>query len=148
MSRRPPLAPLVVFGLAGCGQFGLQMVDSTVDGHLNVQPAGETDFGARYPGKQGAMATFELAPIGQDNAVEVDDVWVEGDTGAFSIPAELPLPRTLDPGVEFSVRVRFAPEDVGTFTGQLVAVTNVGDEVRRDLRGVGCRDKDDNGHCD
>ncbi len=146
---RWPLAVVLPFlALPGCGQFGLEPIDPAIDGRLTITPQATTNFGELMPGEESKFENFVLAPQGQENPIDVEDVWLEGDTGAFTIGVEPSVPRRLNPGQQFGVRVRFRPSRAGAYSANFVAVTGTGEEVRRTMRGDGCKDRDDNDRCD
>ncbi|MSQ01128.1 MAG: hypothetical protein EXR71_04425 [Myxococcales bacterium] len=78
----------------------------------------------------------------------VEEVWIEGDTGAFAITPTPEVPRLLEAGERMGLAVRFRPTESGAFAGELVAATVGGELVRVPLVGVGCENDDGNGRCD
>ena len=139
---------LLLCALCGCGQLGLQAVDATVDGKLAVEPVGVSEFGQFAPA-DGQTVDFKVgADESADGPVEVDEVWLEGDTGVFTIVGVPNVPHRLDPGRRVGVRVRFAPTESGSFSAELIAKSSTGQELRRRLHGRGCTDRDHDRRCD
>ncbi len=133
--------------LCGCGSFGLDPAAEYAGG-LWVQPQGATDFGELLPDEQRAARQFKLSSEDEDYGVQVVDLWVEGDTGAFALAFPPELPRALEPGDRMGVTVKFTPADSGNFGGALVIETADGVRTRRALTGKGCRNRDGNRRCD
>ncbi len=141
------LAPLFLL-FAGCGSFGLVRADDPPVGRVALSPAAATNFGELLPEEQAAMAAFAMHSDDEEDPGEVDDVWVEGDTGAFQIVGEPDVPQFLRGQERMIVKVRFAPQESGSFEGNFVMSTTGGQKVRRALVGIGCRNNDDNMRCD
>lgn len=94
------------------------------------------------------MAVFGMTSADEEDPGEVDDVWVEGDTGAFQIVGMPELPDLLRGNQHLHVKVRFAPQESGSFEGNFVMSTTGGQKVRRAMVGIGCKNRDGNMRCD
>ncbi len=138
----------LLFMFLGCGSFGLTVANDPPDGRIGISPSDAVDFGSKLPQEQAGMAVFSLMAQTEDDAGGVEEVWVEGDTGAFGIIGVPDVPRTLEGGERIHVKVRFLPPDSGTFAGDFVVLTAGGKEVRRSLIGEGCTTRESNRRCD
>ena len=132
----------------GCGSFGLTVANDPPDGRIGISPAQEVDFGTKLPEEQAGMAVFSLMAQTEDDAGGVEEVWVEGDTGAFGIIGVPDVPRTLQGKERIHVKVRFSPPESGSFAADFVVLTAGGNEVRRSLVGKGCTTRESNRRCD
>lgn len=132
---------------AGCGSFGLDPA-AAYSGELLAQPQGATEFGALLPDRQAAAERFVYSSADEGYGVDVLDVWLEGDTGAFALVVPSAMPRILESGEKMAVTVQFRPVEEGPFKAELVAETAAGDVTRRKLSGTGCKNRDGNQRCD
>ncbi len=133
--------------LCGCGSFGLELSEVGT-GRLVIQPAGQADFGELLPDHQSAARRFALTTEDEVGGSSVDELWIEGDTGAFAITPTPEVPRVLDAGDHMGIAVRFRPTESRAFAGELVAATFGGARVRVPLVGVGCENDDGDRGCD
>lgn len=142
------MLPPLLFFVAGCGSFGLAPANDLPIGRVELSPAAATNFGELLPEEQAAMAVFGMMSADEEDPGEVDEVWLEGDTGAFQIVGMPELPELLHGKQRLHVKVRFAPQESGSYEGNFVMSTTGGQKVRRALVGTGCRNRDGNMRCD
>ena len=142
---RSGLCLLVLLG--GCGRMGLEYAEENAAG-LSMEPSTGWDFGELLPEYSAAVHNFSLRSDEEERGTYVEDAWLEGDTGAFTIAREPALPDIIDPGRHMTVVVRFSPEKSGSFHAQLKALDGTGRRYRRELYGRGCRNNDGNRRCD
>jgi hypothetical protein len=140
---------LVLLSLAGCGSFGLDPLGGDEgDAFVTIEPAGQIRFDRASP--SGRSQSEEVTIVSSGGVpVYVADVWVESSTAnVFYTGNELPFPKTMDPGEELPVVIRFAPVAAGTFHGTLVVEAGTeGAVLERQLVGEGCADTDRDGEC-
>lgn len=139
---------MLAFFLAGCGSFGLQSIELVAEsGRLGATPQSPIDFGKVIADREVGHETVTLQ-ANTDVSVRVISVWVESTSGVFSIDGNPPIPKTLEPGQQIGIGLRFEPGSKGDFTGSFFAETEDGGLLERELEGRGCGDSDRDGRCD
>lgn len=142
-----PVLPILLAFLSGCGSFGLVEVGGDEGALVAVSPEGQIRFDEASPSGR-TQAEEVMLSAGGDLPVYIAAAWVESEEGVFFTGDTLPFPRTLDPGEELPITVRFAPDDAGTFHGTLVIETGTeGALLERTLVGEGCADSNRDGDC-
>jgi hypothetical protein len=146
MRRVLPVFPLL---LTACGTVGLsQNVVADGDALVSVDPAGQIHFDEASPSGRSQSSEIVVSSLG-DVPAYVADAWIESSTdGVFFTGDDLPFPKSMDPGEEIPITVRFQPTAAGTFHGSLVIESGLdGTLIERALIGKGCSDSDHDGDC-
>lgn len=145
--RRAGVAGCLSWGLVGCGSVGLEDATSAgASGLVDLEPAGEINFGNLSPYGRPASVTARVSSVGAE-PVLVDEVWVEADQEGAMYVGNLPFPLELAPGEVAPFDVKFLPDGRGAFHGRLIVSVVGGPELERNLVGYGCEDADHNGAC-
>jgi hypothetical protein len=140
-------AVLLLLLSVGCGRMGLEYAEENA-ADLAMEPATGWDFGELLPEHQAAVHNFSITPDDDERGTFVEDVWLDGDTGAFAIARAPDLPVVIESGRHETVVVRFRPEKGGAFRAELKAIDGNGARYRRTLVGTGCRNRDGDRRCD
>ncbi len=137
-----------LIALSACGSLGLQSIQlgESTEGRITISPAGAVSFGQVVEDGEPEDETLTLSVSG--DSVRVVDIWIDGRSGAFSLLSDPPVPRTIEPGEEMELRVRFQPGANGNYTAEFLVETGGGTIVSRELKGEGCSDRDRDGRCD
>ncbi len=138
----------ILFSLLSCGGVGLEpsVADSMAPSEfLAIEPEGTIDFGRRLVNDDPPLPNKTIVLSGDgEGQLAIIDVWLQDSaSGTFKLPSDdLPLPLIIKPGGEFRVKLRFAPTEVVSYTGELNIMyddgTAEGAVVSRPLAGSGC----------
>jgi len=137
-----------LIALTACGSLGLQRIElgESTEGRITISPGRTVNFGRVVADAEPEDETLTLSANGGD--VRVVDIWIDGQSSAFSLLSDLPLPRTMEADTEMDVRVRFQPGASGNYRAEFLVETAGGTLVSRDLKGEGCSDRDNDRRCD
>jgi len=132
-----------------CGGIGLTAADTgMLVSTLGVNPAGTIDFGSHNVNTELPTKKDVVLYADGDTSLPIIDVFLEDNGGGvFKLPDTLPLPLIITPDGDFPVRMRFKPEEVITYYGELSIQFDDGSAegavVNRPLMGEGCTGADD-----
>ena len=137
---------LFILGLmtTGCGTYGLEPTDTGfMPSALGIDPFGEIDFGEHSTDASKSARKDIILFVDGEQPLAIIDVFLEGENASnFSLPADLPLPIRLQPGVEFPIALRFSPDSPGAFRGEMKVMiddgTTEGAYINRPIVGEGC----------
>ena len=135
---------MLVALVTGCGTVGLAPSDTGLAAsELLIDPYGEIDFGEHsINADKSALMDITLIVDGE-KPLAILDMSLDGeDAEHFILPTDLPLPIPLQPGIDFPVSLRFSPDHVGLFMGELNIIIDDGSPenatLNRRIVGEGC----------
>lgn len=136
---------LVLLTVLGCGLEPYNQ-DSAIGPRFELMPEGELIF-EQVPADKATTATLTVLSTG-DERVEIDSVVLSGPgADLFVLPAELPLPMGLPPGVEFPINISFQPTVQGQFSALVEVTPRSGPTLSRRIVAQACPSQNGNNSC-